>query len=373
MNRQDVARPAFFVNRRQFLRGAGAAALGLAAGGCGRRRRTLSVFVYAGLDKIFQDHFAAPFEAKTGTAVALDAGWWDAIGKLKASPPGQPAYDLVLTDATQGYPAIKSGMFRQIDFEKVPNRTALAPAVLDNWVAKEHYGVTFHESAMTLAWDRRQLDFEPTGWGDLMRAGLSGKLSLYNSFYFSLYAFACMKAAAEGKAGTAHQAITDDIGGVLDFAKRERGRVRFWWPTGTKMIQDLLQGNFAVGNAHSITMLGVGREKPEVVGFVTPEADRAYVQLMWVIPADTPNAEMAEAAIDFLLTKDVQLAMARGGMGTAHAEAARQTAAEDAAWAKTYPATDEQFRALRYFPYEAYFKDWDGIAKTWEQEILRKS
>jgi ABC-type glycerol-3-phosphate transport system substrate-binding protein len=94
---------------------------------------------------------------------------------------------------------------------------------------------------------------------------------------------------------------------------------------------------------------------------------------MWVIPADTPNAELAEAAIDFLLTKDVQLAMARGGMGVAHAEAARQAAAEDAAWAKTYPATDEQFRALRYFPYDAYFKDWDGIAKTWEQEILRKS
>jgi len=382
MSRQDVARGASPVNRRQFLRGAGAAALGLAAG-CGHpapgpgagefRGRAITVFVYAGLDKIFQQHFADPFEARTGAAVALDAGWWDAIGKLKGSPKGQPAYDLVLTDATQGYPAIRSGMFRQIDFDKVPNRAALAPAVLDNWVAKERYGVTFHESAMTLAWDRRQLDFEPAGWGDLMRAELSGKLSLYDSFYFSLYAFASMQAAAGGKPGTAHTSVTEDISGVLDFAKRERGRVRFWWPTGSKMIQDLLQGNFAAGNAHSMTMLGVGREKPGVAGFVTPEADRAYVQLMWVIPADTPNADVAEAAIDFLLTKDVQLAMARGGMGVAHAEAARQAAAEDAAWAKTYPATDEQFRALRYFPYDAYFKNWDGIAKTWEQEVLRKS
>jgi spermidine/putrescine-binding protein len=226
---------------------------------------------------------------------------------------------------------------------------------------------------MTLVWDRRQLGFEPAGWGDLMREDLRGKLSLYDSFYFSLYTFACMQAAAEGKPGTAHRAVTEGLGGVLDFAKRERSRLRFWWPTGTKMIQDLLQGEFAAGNGHSMTMLGVGREKPDVTGFVTPEADRAYVQLMWVVPTDTPVAELAEAAIDFLLTKDVQLAMARRGMGTSHVEAARAAAAGDPAWAKTYPATAEQFQALRYFPYEAYFKDWTGIAKVWEQEVLRKA
>ena len=190
------------------------AAVGAAAlGGCRGRQRSLTVFVYSGLDKIFQKHFAEPFEAKTGVKVVLDAGWWDAIGKLKASPKGEPAYDLVLTDATQGYPAIKSGMFRQLDFDRIPNHKALAPVALDNWVAKDRYGVTFHESAMTLVWDRRQLGFEPTSWGDLLRPELCGKLSFYDSFYFSLFTFACMKAAADGKPGTAHQTLNDDIGG----------------------------------------------------------------------------------------------------------------------------------------------------------------
>ena len=359
--------------RRGFLRGVGAAAL--AAAGCGRspprRGPALTVFVYAGLDTIFETHFAGPFRAKTGAAVTLDAGWWDAVGKLKASPKGDPAYDLVLTDATQGYPAIKSGMFRQLDFGAIPNHKALAPVALDNWVAKERYGVTFHESAMSLGFDPRQVKAAPTGWGDLLRDDLKGKLSLYNSFYFSLYTFACMKAAADGKPGTAHTLITDDIGGVLDFAKRERERVRFWWPSGPKMLQDLTQGNFAAGNGHSVTFLQAAKEKPDL-GFVTPEADRAFVQLMWVVPADTPNAELAEAAIDFLLSHDVQAAVARAGMGTSHAAAARDVAAVDAAWAKTYPHTDEQFRAMRYFPYEAYFKDWDGITKAWEGDVLRK-
>ena len=181
-----------------------------------------------------------------------------------------------------------------------------------------------------------------------------------------------MKAAAEFRAGAAYRMLSEEMGAVLDYAKRERDRVRFWWPTGGKMLQDLLQGNFAAGNGHSVTMLQSAREKPDVLGFVTPEMDRAYAQLMWVIPAGTPNAELAESAIDFLLSAEVQIALARRGAGTAHLEAARKVASEDPEWARTYPSTVEQFRGLQYYPYEAYFKDWDGIRTVWEEEVLRK-
>lgn len=381
MHHPNTSATPVWLNRRGFLRTAAAVGLGALAG-CSNspppaagslRGRSITVFVYAGLDKMFQEHFADPFEANSGVSVTIDAGWWDSIGKLKTSPKGQPAYDLVLTDATQGYPAIKSGMFRQLDFDRIPNHKALAPSALDNWVAKDRYGVTFHESAMTMAWNRKRAGAQPAGWGDLMRDDLKGKLGLYDSFYMSLHTFACMKAATEGKPGTAHAMMADDLGGVLDFAKRERERVKVWWPTGTKMLQDLLQGEFAAGNAHSVGVLQAGKEKADALGFTTPETDRAFVQLMWVIPADSPNADVAEAAIDFLMSEGVQSAIARRGAGTSHVAAAKTVAAEDPVWGSTYPHTDEQFRSMRYFPYDAYFKDWDRIKKTWEQEILRKS
>jgi spermidine/putrescine-binding protein len=371
MNCQDASRSVRNFNRRQFLRGLAGTSLGLFAG-CGGSSKPLRVFVYSGLDTLFQEHFVPAFEAATGAKVVLDAGWWDAIGKLEASPKGQPAYDLVLTDATQGYPAIKSGRFREINFNNLPNIRELSPVVLDNWVARDRQGVTFHESAMTLVWDRRQVKEEPTGWGDLLRDPLRNKLSFYDSFYMSLYTFACMKAAADGRPGTAHEIVEKDLPGLLDYAKRERDRVRFWWPTGTKMIQDLLQGNFAAGNAHSVAVLQAVKDKPDQIGFLTPEADRAYVQLMWVIPADTPLASLAEAAINVLLGKEVQRALARRGAGTSNLAAARDVAAEDPAWARTYPTNEEQFRTMKYFPYEAYFKNWDLIKKTWEEEVLRK-
>lgn len=367
-------------SRRRFLGLLGSAAL---AAGCGtnspaRNRpfegRTLTVFVYSGLDEMFREGFAGPFEAATGAAVEIDAGWWDAIGKLKASPKGRPAYDLVLTDATQGYPAIKDGLFRQIDFKKLTNLAGLHPGVLDNQAAKDRYGVTFPESAQVIAFDKRRAgDSPPAGWGDLMRPAYSGRLALYNHFYMSLFALAAVKVAADGRPGTAHAAVENDLAGVLDFARRERKRVGLWWPSGPKMLQDLLAGNFAAGNAHSVTLLQAVAEKPDVVGVAAPEADRAFVQLMWVIPADTPNADVAEAAIDALIGKDMQLAMARRGAGIAHVEAAAVVAAENPLWAATYPHTPARFDALRYFPYEAYFKDWAGLNKVWDEEILRAS
>ena len=364
------------IDRRRFLKAAGLTAV---AGCSGPSRtgplagRTLTVFVYSGLDRIFREQFAEPFERQTGATVLIDAGWWDAIGKLKASPAGEPAYDLVLTDATQGIPAIKAGMFRQLDFNRIPRLRDLAPAVIDNRIVADRYGVTFPESAMSLTWDRRAVPDGLSDWGDLLRGDLSGKLSLYNSLYFSLYTFACMKAAADGRQGTAHQLVSEDLPAVLDYAKRERDRVRVWWPTGPKMTQDLLLGNFAAGNAHSVTMLQSAPEKPNVIGFTTPTADRAYVQLMWVVPADTPNGDLAESAIDFILRHDVQAALARRGAGTGHLAAATEVAAENRDWAATYPHTANDFDGMRYFPYDTYLDHWDEIIAVWEREILRSS
>src|ERR1700722_1778709 len=133
------------LSRRQSL--GQAAGLGLGLAGCARqeptqagdyRGQTLRVFVYSGgLEQTLRNAFVARLEAQTGASVVLDPGWWDSIPKLKASPPGQPAFDLVLTDATQGYPAIREGLFQKIDLTRIPNREKVCPAVLDNWVYKE--------------------------------------------------------------------------------------------------------------------------------------------------------------------------------------------------------------------------------------------
>jgi len=375
-------------SRRRFL---GWSALGLGVGlglhACGNNStpqatnssnrkdftgENLTIFVYSGnTEKLFRESFVPAFEAQTGATVTLDPGWWDSIPKLKASPPGQPAFDLVMTDATQGYPSIREGLFQKIDMSQIPNKENFTPSVLDNWVYQEGYGITFPGSGMVLAYNEDLIDFTPENWGDLLRDDVSGRLGLYDSFYMSLYTFACMKVAQEGRPGTALEEMANNLEGVMEFAKEQRDRVGYWWNTSTDMVQNLDQRNVALGNLHSDSMITASRDNP-VLKSVVPQEDIAYVQTMWVIPSDTSKAALATEAINFFLSEQMQKAAAKNGGPTPILSVAQEVAAEDKAWAQVYPSTEEGIKNIRYYPYNAYFQDWDNIVNTWDREILRK-
>ena len=376
------------IDRRQFLGWAGAAASGVSILGCrntdsqstttssgasGREfaGQTLRLFIYSGnWEKTIREAFVPRFQARTGATVIPDPGWWDSIPKLKASPPRQPAFDLVLTDATQGYPAIREGLFQKIDFKRIPNLGNLAPSVLNNWVYHEGYGIPFPEGVMTLGYHKKLVNFEPQSWGDLMRDDVKGKLGLYNSFYMSLYTFACLKVAVEGRPGAAAAECASNLNGVIQFARENRDRVKYWWPTSTDMAFNLSQQNCAIGNMHSGDMLLALRQRPEL-GAVVPDADRASVQLMWVIPVGA-RKELAEEAINFLLSEEIQEALVMNGSCTSVLSVAQKAAASDPLWGRIFPSTEEALKNVRYYPYDAYFKDWNNIVATWDGEILRK-
>jgi len=362
------------LTRRRFLRRAASAAILTA--GCGGKNgdnggQQLRIFVYAGgHEKTMREVFVPRFEAATGAVAVLDAGWWDAIPKLKASPPDRPPYDLVITDATQGFAAARDGLFRQLDLSRIPNHKNLTPSVLDHWIYRERHGIPYPDSVMTLAYHKDAVAKAPRGWDDLLRDDLRGKLGLYRSFYMSLYTFACMKAAAEGKPGTACTMVSKDLDGILKFARSHRDRVKLWWQTSTDMTMGLVHGDCAAGNMHSPEMLQALRAQPKL-GAVVPDADRAFVQVFWAIPAGTTRVELAEKAIDLIFSEEMQYEFAKRGSATAVLSAARRIAAEDPLWASLYPHTEEQLRALRYYPYDVYFEHWDDIDKFWTREVLR--
>ncbi|MEO9195543.1 MAG: extracellular solute-binding protein [Polyangia bacterium] len=377
-------------SRRQFLGWTGAAAAGLGLHACEKQQgtldtsstttdrklpfagQTLRVFIYSGVwEKTIREHFVPRFQAMTGATVIPDPGWWDSIPKLKASPADKPAFDLVLTDGTQGYPAIKEGMFQTIDMSKLTNKDKLAPSALDNWVYKESFGITFPESVMTLAYNKELVAPAPTSWGDLLDDRYRGKLGIYNSFYMSLYTFACMKVARDGKVGTAAAWIENDLDGVLAFAKANRDRVKYWWPTSTDMALNLSQKNCALGNMHSPDML-IAMKRDASLACVVPDADRAFVQFMWVIPKGTPNKELAVASLDFLIGEEMQTAFADNGSATPLLSVAEKKAASDPLWKSLYPSTKAQLAAVKYYPYDLYTKNWDKVVAAWDKEILRK-
>jgi spermidine/putrescine-binding protein len=356
-------------SRREFL----AASVGAAVAGCGwGGKEELRVFCYAGgHDKTMREVFVPGFEALTGATVSLYPGWWDGVPKLKAAPANDPPFDLMISDATQGFPAAKEGLFAELDLDNIPNYKRMVPAALDNWIFRDRFGVTYPDSVMTLAYNRKKAGRAPTRWADLVGKELSGKVGLYRSFYMSLYTFACIKADLEGKAGTAHELVKNDLDGVMRFARENRKHVKLWWQNSMDMIEALANGECAAGNMHSPEYITALRERPGLAACV-PEKDRAFVQVFWSVPAGSKKKELAEQAIDFIFSDEAQLGFARRGMATATPSVAKQMADEDKFWRQLYPHTAEQFRALRYYPYDVYAKHWDRLADEWDRTVLRK-
>jgi putative spermidine/putrescine transport system substrate-binding protein len=357
------------VTRRHFLIGG---ALGL-VGGCSRSsdKPTLNIFVYAGNhEAIMREVFVPRMEAMHPVKVVLHPGWWDGIAKLKASPGRKAPFDLMITDATQGYPAVNEGLFRQMNFDNIPNIQKLAPSTLANRIARERYGVTYPDSVMTFAYRRDSLAKPPMSWGDLFRDELRGKIGLYSSFYMSLYTFACVMVALEGKAGTAHDRIERDWPGVMKFAIENRERVGIWWPNSADMILALSRRDCGAGNMHSPEYLTALREKPELAAFV-PDEDRAMVQVFWSIPEGAEQVEWAEKAVDLIFSPEMQLELARRGMATSRPDVATQVSGEESQWSTLYPNTERQFQMLKYYPYEVYQRDWDAISKEWDQNVIK--
>jgi len=365
--------------RREFLQGAAGFLLG-ASQGCDQQPAApspsgggeLRVFVYAGShEKTMREVFVPQFEEATGARVSLFAGWWDGIPKLKTAPPDSPPFDLMITDATQGYPAAREGLFADIDLANVPNHKALAPQSLDHWIFQKRFGLLYPDSVMTLAFRNDVEGEQPTTWKDLLDDRFAGRLGLYNSFYMSLYTFAAALADVSGRAGQAHQLIADQIDDVFRFAAEHRGRVKLWWPTTTDMILALHQETVSAGNMHSPDYLQVLREKSHL-GAVVPPRDRAMVQVFWAIPAGSRRKALAEQAIDLLFSDAVQYGFARRGMATSRLDTAARVAAEDPLWKSLYPHTKQQFDHLAYYPYDVYTKHWDEIADRWDRTILRQ-
>src|SRR5438045_2602010 len=84
--------------------------------------KQLRMFSYAGpSEEAYRKALVPAFEKATGTKIIVSPGWWEAIPQVRSSPPDQPPYDLIMTDAVQGYPAIREGLFQKIDFSNVPH------------------------------------------------------------------------------------------------------------------------------------------------------------------------------------------------------------------------------------------------------------
>jgi len=371
------------LTRRHFLKGAAAGAVVSPVGRpvAGRAQakphagQTITVFTYAGAyESTLRKHFVAPFEQKTGARVVLDPGWWDMLPKLKASPPGQPVFDLVMTDPTQGLPAIKEGLFQKIAMESVPNARLIPARLQQDWYQANGWGVNFAGSLMAMGYNTESVPAVPQHWHDLLRPDLKGKLSFYDAPYQSLYAFAMIKAGKEGRPGKGYEELKKDLDGVLKFCADSRDIVRVWWTSTGDFMGKLLQKEIVGGVVHNTGPMAAEAEgKP--VRTVIPAEGTAVVQVFWSIPKGTQVKRLAEEFINDFYAHDFQVKWGTAGkIAVPNLRAAEQAGKEDKLYAKFLPTGQASWDAIRYYPYDIYFEaaNWAKINDVWDREVLRR-
>lgn len=371
------------LGRRKFVQGAaaGTAAAAVAFPYVARGAKpydgqVLSVFSYAGaFESTVRDHLVARFEESTGARVKLDVGWWDMLPKLKASPPGQPVYDAVITDPTQGFPSIKEGLFEKFDPANIPNAKLNHGPMQENWVQKDNWGVNLSGSMMVMAFNTEVSSAVPSHWHQLLDPALEGKLSFYNALYMSLYTFAQMKAGLEGRPGEGRAELEKDFDGVLKFCAEHRDVVRVWWTSSGDFVGKLLQKEISGGVCHSSAAFPA-EDDGKPVKSVIPDEGTANVHLFWAIPAGTKVKRLAEEWINETFSTAFQTKWgAVGKIPVTNLEAAPLAAKENAFYGRFLPTSKEDWDKVAFYPYDVYFDgdNWERANDFWDREVLRKS
>lgn len=335
---------------------------------------SITLLVYSGLtEDLYRAAFVPQFEALTGASVTIDSAWTEGIARLDAAPSGTPPFDLVLTDPTQGLPAVEQGLFQQFDTGRVPNAAAnFHPNLLDTTIYNDGFGIPFHSSAHTLGFNTDLVPDGFTTWNELLERTPEQGIMLYNLSYMSLYTFAEMMAEAEGlDPGSGIALMEDDLDGVLAFAAANGDKVSYFWPSTADGVNALVNGDVAAGNIHGNGLLTPIRDGAAVQGVIPPGSD-AYVQLFFSIPQNVANIDLALAALDHICSREFQQTLAESGeYACAIPDLAASYAATDELWAAAFPSTDEAFEALKYYPYDVLAANAEQIAEVWDNQVLR--
>lgn len=370
------------VRRRDVLVGAAAtsAVIGLgfpnvARGAKPYDGKVLSVFTYAGsYESTLREHLVKSFEARTGARVKIDAGWWDMLPKLKASPPGSPAFDVVLTDPTQGFPSIKDGLFEKFDPANVPNAEKCPEGMQKNWVQSQSWGVNLIGNPMVIGMHTELVKDMPRHWHDLLRAEFKGKLSMYDAPYMSLFTYAQIKAGAEGRPGKGAEELKKSLDEVLKYVKENRELNRLWWSSTGDFMGKLLQKEISGGVVHGNGPFTAEADGKPVKSII-PSEGTAYVHCFWSLTKGSKVKRLAEEWINDLYGVEFQTKWGSVGKLPVNNVDAAPLAAKESEFYKSFlPTSKEALAAVAFYPYDVYLEgnNWSRINDFWTREVIRK-
>ena len=265
--------------------------------------QTLTISTFSFNAELLQKNVYDPFMEQTGAKLVVETGKnAERVTKIEESPEN---YDVVVISDSFAAQLGNDGILGNIDRSKIANLDSIYD------VAKapmgEEYGPAYTFNRLGIVYDPSMIDVEIKSFADLWNPELKDCIAVPDITTTSGVLFYYATAAAFG--------LTPGQDDDAIFAKLEelKPNVVKTWTSANDTITMLNQGEASVAALLDYSYTAAKQANPDYVCVSPSEGNFACFNML-NITKDCKNKELAEAFINFYLSKDVQLADALDGV-----------------------------------------------------------
>ena len=265
--------------------------------------QTLTISTFSFNAELLQKNIYDPFMEQTGAKIVVETGKnAERVTKIEESPEN---YDVVVISDSFAAQLANDGILGNIDRSKIANLDSIYDAA--KAPMGEEYGPAYTFNRLGIVYDPSMIDVEIKSFADLWNPELKDCIAVPDITTTSGVLFYYATAAAFG--------LTPGQDDDAIFAKLEelKPNVVKTWTSANDTITMLNQGEASVAALLDYSYTTAKQANPDYV-WVSPSEGNFACFNMLNITKDCKNKELAEAFINFYLSKDVQLADALDGV-----------------------------------------------------------
>ena len=265
--------------------------------------QTLTISTFSFNAELLQKNIYDPFMEQTGAKLVVETGKnAERVTKIEESPEN---YDVVVISDSFAAQLGNDGILGNIDRSKIANLDSIYDAA--KAPMGEEYGPAYTFNRLGIVYDPSMIVVEIKSFADLWNPELKDCIAVPDITTTSGVLFYYATAAAFG--------LTPGQDDDAIFAKLEelKPNVVKTWTSANDTITMLNQGEASVAALLDYSYTTAKQANPDYV-WVSPSEGNFACFNMLNITKDCKNKELAEAFINFYLSKDVQLADALDGV-----------------------------------------------------------